>query len=134
MGVSKVIFGSNTLIDLTSDTVSASNLLAGETAHGADGEPITGTMTSGMDLSDLEWSSRSTTYTEAVVGKKYLILVPTNATNEGTLVGCTKIWSIRNYSNAYNAYLFYVEATATTIRVQNQGDSGYRHERVALIE
>ena len=87
-----------------------------------------------IDLTNLEWSSRSTTYTEAVVGKKYLILVPTNSTNEGTLVGCTKIWSIRNNSNAYNAYLFYVEATTTTLRVRNTGDSNYRQLRVALIE
>ena len=42
MGVSKVVYGNNTLIDLTADTVTASTLLAGETAHGADGEIITG--------------------------------------------------------------------------------------------
>ena len=44
MATSKVIFGTTVLVDLTSDTVSASNLLAGETAHGADGEPVTGTV------------------------------------------------------------------------------------------
>lgn len=43
MGVSKVIYGGNTLIDLTSDTVKAEKILSGYTAHGADGEPITGT-------------------------------------------------------------------------------------------
>lgn len=32
------------LIDLTSDTVTASNLLAGETAHNRSGEPVTGTV------------------------------------------------------------------------------------------
>lgn len=42
MGVSKVEFGNDTLIDLTGDTVNANNLLAGATAHGADGEPING--------------------------------------------------------------------------------------------
>ena len=41
--VSKVVYGNRTLIDLTNDTVSASNLLSGETAHGADGEQVTGT-------------------------------------------------------------------------------------------
>ena len=45
MGVSKVVYGDSTLIDLTSDTVTAQNLLAGATAHGANGEPITGTYT-----------------------------------------------------------------------------------------
>lgn len=42
MGISKVIYGGETLIDLTNDTVDASKLLKGATAHGKDGEPITG--------------------------------------------------------------------------------------------
>ena len=41
--VSKVIYGNQTLIDLTNDTVVANKLLSGYTAHGADGAPITGT-------------------------------------------------------------------------------------------
>lgn len=45
MGVSKVIYGNNTLIDLTGDTVTADKLMSGETAHGADGNPIVGTAT-----------------------------------------------------------------------------------------
>lgn len=43
MGVSKVIYGGQTLVDLTADTVSADKLLKGIKAHGADGEPVTGT-------------------------------------------------------------------------------------------
>ena len=42
MAISKVVYGGNTLLDLTADTVTADKLLAGYTAHGADGEPITG--------------------------------------------------------------------------------------------
>lgn len=42
MGVSKVEFGNESLIDLTSDTVNESNLLSGYTAHGADGELVEG--------------------------------------------------------------------------------------------
>jgi len=41
--ISKVVYGSQTLIDLTDDTVVANKLLAGYTAHGADGAPILGT-------------------------------------------------------------------------------------------
>jgi len=41
--ISKVIYGGQTLIDLTNDTVEADKLLTGFTAHGADGEVITGT-------------------------------------------------------------------------------------------
>jgi hypothetical protein len=43
MAISKVIYGGKELINLTQDTVTAKTLLVGETAHGADGEPITGT-------------------------------------------------------------------------------------------
>lgn len=42
MAISKVVYGGNTLIDLTSDTVVASKLLKGYKAHGADGELING--------------------------------------------------------------------------------------------
>lgn len=39
-------------MDLTEDTVTADKLAVGVTAHRADGEPITGTMTAGIDTSD----------------------------------------------------------------------------------
>lgn len=42
MGISKVIYGGETLIDLTADTIEPDKLLKGYTAHGADGEPIEG--------------------------------------------------------------------------------------------
>lgn len=43
MAISKVVYGGTTLIDLTSDTITEDKLLTGVTAHGKDGEPITGT-------------------------------------------------------------------------------------------
>lgn len=42
MAISKVVYGGNTLIDLTADTIKADKLLVGYTAHGADGEEIDG--------------------------------------------------------------------------------------------
>ena len=42
MAISKVIYGGNTLIDLTADTITPDKLLDGYTAHGADGEVIEG--------------------------------------------------------------------------------------------
>ena len=42
MAISKVIYGGETLIDLTADSVTADKLLKGYTAHGADGEIING--------------------------------------------------------------------------------------------
>jgi len=49
MGVSKVVFSGHVVIDLTSDTVTADKLYEGVTAHGADGEAITGTMAGKSD-------------------------------------------------------------------------------------
>lgn len=45
MAISKVVFGTDTLIDLTSDTVEANKVLSGYTAHKADGTAITGNVT-----------------------------------------------------------------------------------------
>lgn len=52
MGNSKIIYGNTTLIDLTSDTVESDKLLAGYTAHGADGDLVTGTCTYDVDSSE----------------------------------------------------------------------------------
>lgn len=52
MAVSKVIYGGETLIDLTGDTVTADKILASYTAHGANGEAITGTCTFDSDTMD----------------------------------------------------------------------------------
>ena len=43
MAINKVIYGGETLIDLTGDTVTADKILSGFTAHDKGGEPITGT-------------------------------------------------------------------------------------------
>ena len=50
--ISKVIYGNQTLIDLTDDTIIASALLSGYTAHGADGAPITGSCSFDANTSD----------------------------------------------------------------------------------
>lgn len=47
MGIAKIILNNTSQIDLTSDTVTASTLLSGYTAHDASGEQITGTASSG---------------------------------------------------------------------------------------
>lgn len=46
MAINKVEYGGNTLIDLTSDSVTPENLLSGVTAHDASGKRITGTFDS----------------------------------------------------------------------------------------
>lgn len=52
MAISKVVYGGNTLIDLTGDTVKADKLLKGYKAHGADGEVINGTCEYDANTSD----------------------------------------------------------------------------------
>lgn len=42
MAVNKIIYNGETLVDLTSDTVTADDLAAGVTATGADGNPVVG--------------------------------------------------------------------------------------------
>lgn len=49
--ISKVIFGGQTLIDLTQDTVDKEHLLVGSTAHGPDGEIIEGACPFDVDSS-----------------------------------------------------------------------------------
>lgn len=44
MAVNKVIYGGNTLVDLTGDTVTAADLADGVKATGADGNPVVGIM------------------------------------------------------------------------------------------
>lgn len=47
MGIAKVVYDNETLIDLTSDTVAADNLMEGFTAHDAAGNAVTGTASGG---------------------------------------------------------------------------------------
>lgn len=42
MGVNKFVFGSDTKLDLTSDTVNENNTLLGVVGHSADGEIFSG--------------------------------------------------------------------------------------------
>lgn len=51
MGKSKIIYGGEVLMDLTSDTVVADKLLKGYTAHDKAGEPVTGTCEFDVDSS-----------------------------------------------------------------------------------
>ena len=52
MAINKVIYGGNTLIDLTSDTITPDKLASGVTAHDKSGAVITGTNTYDSDTQD----------------------------------------------------------------------------------
>lgn len=83
--VSKVIYGGTTLIDLTADTVTENKLLDGYTAHGADGESITGTCTYDADTSE-----DNATAAEVLSGKTAHVkgsLVTGSMPNRGAVTG-----------------------------------------------
>lgn len=52
MAYNKVVYGSNVLIDLTGDTATQADVLAGKTFHEADGDQVAGTCTYDADTSD----------------------------------------------------------------------------------
>lgn len=69
MGVSKVEFGGETLVDLTNDTVKENNLLKGATAHGADGEPVEGGVTVASLTTSLAVTEEGVSALDGTVGK-----------------------------------------------------------------
>lgn len=62
--ISKIVYGGEVLMDLTGDTVRPEKLLKGYTAHGADGEPITGSCEFDANTQDA-----TATDAEILVGK-----------------------------------------------------------------
>lgn len=87
MANSKIIYAGKVLIDLTGDTVKADKLLSGIKAHGADGEPITGTCTYDANTQDAtaaaaEILKGKTAYNK---GSKVTGTMPNNGAVEGSI-------------------------------------------------
>ena len=87
MANSKIVYGGKVLMDLTADTVIADVLLTGYTAHGADGEPITGSC-------DFDANTQDATATDAEIlldktaynkGVKRTGTMPNNGAVAGTI-------------------------------------------------
>lgn len=98
MAVNKVIYGGNTLIDLTSDTVTADKLLTGYTAHGKDGETVTGTCTYDANTQDAtvavaEILEGKTAY---VRGQKLTGTMPNRAAVTGQISTVAEQYTIQN--------------------------------------
>lgn len=96
--ISKVVYGNTTLIDLTADTVAADKLLYGYTAHGKDGEGITGSCTFDSDTTDATASaseilSGSTAY---VNGVKLTGDMPNRGAVTGTISSVSTPYSVQN--------------------------------------
>lgn len=88
MANSKIVLSNGTvLIDLTGDTVEASKLLRGYTAHGADGEQVEGSCTFDVDSSGATAKAAEILLgkTAAVGGKIVTGTMPNNGAVTGTI-------------------------------------------------
>jgi len=87
MGYSKVVIGGETKIDLTADTVTADKLASGITAHGKDGELVTGTNTFDADTSDANATAAEVLLdkTAYVNGNKVTGTMPNNGAVAGKI-------------------------------------------------
>lgn len=87
MAISKVIYGGQTLIDLTADTVVAEKLLVGYKAHGADGEIVEGACTFDANTQDATATAAEILKGKVAYNKGNRITgsMPNNAAVSGTI-------------------------------------------------
>lgn len=95
--INKVIFGGNTLIDLTADTVDAAHLLSTYTAHDRSGAIITGTCTYNADTSDATATADEilSTKTAYVNGSKVTGSMPNRGAVTGTITTKAQQYTIQ---------------------------------------
>ena len=96
--VNKVIYGNTVLIDLTSDDITASDLLSGKTAHDKSGAAITGTCTFDADTTDADATAAEIliTKTAYVNGSKLTGTMPNRGAVSGTISTVAGTYSIQN--------------------------------------
>lgn len=104
--INKVIYGDQTLIDLTADTVKPSKLLAGFTAHDASGSAITGTAKKGykfFDVKEFTPTADVQTYTVTYDNTKNVALVVCYDPNRSNTPGAYAMTSIYFYNFFVNS-------------------------------
>ncbi len=87
MAINKVIYGGETLIDLTSDTVTADKMLTGYTAHDKSGATVTGTCDYDSNTQDATATAAELleTKTAYVKGSKVTGTMPNRGAVTGTI-------------------------------------------------
>lgn len=97
MAVNKVIYGGNTLVDLTGDTVTAADLADGVKATGSDGNPIVGLMQKVTIDAEL-----STTSTNPVQNKVIKAALDGKINKTDKIYEANLEWGGRNISNGFS--------------------------------
>ena len=87
MAVNKVVYGTTVLVDLTEDTVNASDLAKGITAHGANGELVTG------NLKENNLHSDSTTVDKYITASNNYVKLSGEAKND-TIIRQGTVYSL----------------------------------------
>lgn len=85
MAYNKVVYNNNTLIDLTSDTVTSSSLESGIIAHSADGSTITGTLIKAVPIDIDNDTDMAAVLVASNVGKCYRFTGTTGTYTNGDL-------------------------------------------------
>ena len=124
MAISKVVYGGNTLIDISGDTVNAARLKAGYTAHNSAGNKVTGTLEPGYNEETLLWQNSDSSKSfaknnnyyiapiECDVGSGELMTYPIQ--NPSTEVGRYAAYKLEfrilvNYLSSDNPYIIFTE-------------------------
>ena len=94
--INKVVYGGETLIDLTADTITADKLAKNVTAHDKSGAPITGTSTFDADTSDATATAAEILATKSayVSGNKVTGTMPNRGAVTGTISTKTQQYTI----------------------------------------
>lgn len=96
MAVNKVIYGGNTLVDLTGDTVTATDLADGVKATGADGNPIVGLMQKVTIDAELSTTSTNPVQNKVIKAELDKKMAKTDKIYEANLV-----WGGKNFTCGY---------------------------------
>lgn len=96
--INKVIYGNNVLLDLTSDTVTASDLLKDITAHDKSGAVITGSCTYDSDTTDADATASEILATKTAYVNKTKVTgsMPNRGAVTGTISDVSTPYSIQN--------------------------------------